>query len=1836
MAGSHRGRLVDLALSQGWLHLSQADSAFQMLSQARASGHSVRIGQALVHAGALNEAQVHSLLEQLGLAVFQCQQCQQAFNGPLQSTGHLRCPQDGQALIRSGTLQVNGDLGLGEASSYVNAVSQQHAHSSVSNQDLRQSTSQGSVTQPAPQGKYDLGKELGRGGMGAVYLAQDRELNRDVAMKVILSVDKVDAIDRFREEARLTGQLEHPNIIPVHELGVQGDQPFFTMKFVRGQSLEQLIKAHAQGEAGFSLARTLGLFLKILDGVGFAHAHNVIHRDLKPANIMLGEHGEVLVMDWGLAKALDPGSIDDNDRVASAQRQKGRIQSLRQAGGDSAWTMDGAITGTPGYMAPEQADGEADKVDFRSDIFSLGCILYEMLTFQRTFPGSAVQALKRTFEGKYDDPIQACKAIPLPVELAAIVRKSLHPQRSGRYQSIDGFHKDIESFLEGRSVSAHSDSLPVQIYKWMKRNPTITISSVVVIVAIAVVGAYIFLRSSTLRLKIQTKLEQRLASFQRDLDLEKPDLVIHLGDKRYPLKSEQAELELELWPPGIRELKVTCDDPRFSMPGGKFLKLESGGTQALSLTIQRKMGALPIQFSADTLFDVEATATHVPYVKDPPLFAQKSSRFGLLPTGEYRIRLSQPGVFPIVRTLKVTADASLQPRFQPLPEKNSLMLRNLESDIKDIAVADVNHDGFLDLVYAARNELTVLTLERHPQVLWSRNIQFKSHATNVVGNTLALLDFEGLGDLSLAYHDGSAIHLLNAATGQHRDDFSVTEARIRALDLDHDGRDELITATSYRGIQAFNGQGQRLWGRMTGKYAYWSEIHALPDTRSDNKSGVLVSAPQPLKGYFIDSEGRIVWRREFGDNSGGILRPLTQKGQDPKVLVLGKTNCKVLDGMTGEVLRTLSERFGRTMAGQFQGDETVVMNLGPKAIECWTGDLRTKLWSYAAKAASVGAFGDIDCDGQKEFIIAVNANAREQSVQLIALDKTGRLRHSLEIGSKNLGFSQLPPLVVSVDSLIKPSILFARGRKLGLYQFEARSFQILKARRRVLDLDDDGRLEILDVLPGRDIQVSGSLQWSLNKGTLSELMISPATMCIADVNRDGVKDIVYHGLLSFDATDKGSKDYCLLGLNGKDGQLLFREPCLGQIWHTVVADEGHANGPVILFFGKLSTGEEVVQKWRFKEDQGLIKAGPNSPWQISDGAPVYVQGSPSFVAIGDRRFKVGVLSLKDDSQVIKAWNPKLKSMKAPVAPAALMYHEGDVFVCDAYGHLYKAPRSGDIVQIKALDEAPRQMIVRKKGASDELVLVCDEGEFSVVDLKSMKLQGNFSLKAYKETGRIRVFSKDLTGDQVDELAVSFKAGGFVILDGQDFNTVLAASRYNRVPPIYDNFALAPQIIDADNDGALDFVQFTTRGTLFLSNLKATMQKMRDNQLVSDNQAINLQLFLRAARYWPSTALLKTRLKALPNRQRQVAVAMCHESLQSKLAARLKSDETAAAHLLDIGRKAALGQSLNEALLLRRSRRFFSNSLLSFCNRLSNYSLESRGVLLGHLRDAFDGQADSKQALIDLAKTQQGLGQSEAARETLETALALFPKDPSFRELYSRNRIMQALRKHWSFERVIPRKILEAALRVCETETLHFAYLWICMQRNFQPKLGYDGHHRRALEVAEHKAIAHAHWAYLLYEQHSRQARKNAQLQKLALEAVDKALKLAPRDLQVRAVAALVQATLRPSVEVLKELNAAIARGFDDPIIRRFKLYRARAELSLLRGDFEGSVKDLIRSLKAAPPSVYHDRDMLVFADTLRRKRQSALARVLLKQVQFSENQQLAKQAKALLTQLGGQ
>jgi serine/threonine-protein kinase len=304
----------------------------------------------------------------------------------------------------------------------------------------------------AAAARYHIDGEIARGGMGAILKGRDTDLGRAIAVKVLLETHagKTDLVQRFVEEAQIAGQLQHPGIAPVYELGQLADKrPYFTMKLVKGKTLANLLAAR-KGVAE-EQPKYLGIFAQVCQTLAYAHARGVIHRDLKPANIMVGAFGEVQVMDWGLAKVLREDGADDK---ASRERQRPEevsvIQTQRSAGTPEvgAPTQAGSVLGTPAYMAPEQARGDVELVDQRADVFGLGAILCAILTGQPPFTGPNAEAMRKARTAQLADAFGRLDGCGAEAELIGLARRCLAAEPWDRPRDAGGVAAAVTAYQD--------------------------------------------------------------------------------------------------------------------------------------------------------------------------------------------------------------------------------------------------------------------------------------------------------------------------------------------------------------------------------------------------------------------------------------------------------------------------------------------------------------------------------------------------------------------------------------------------------------------------------------------------------------------------------------------------------------------------------------------------------------------------------------------------------------------------------------------------------------------------------------------------------------------------------------------------------------------------------------------------------------------------------------------------------------------------------------------------------------------------------------------------------------------------------------------------------------------------------------------------------------------------------------------------------------------------------------------------------------------------------------------------------------------------------------------
>lgn len=340
--------------------------------------------------------------------------------------------------------------------------------------------------------RFKILRPHAKGGLGEVFVAKDQELNREVALKEIQPkfADDTGSRSRFRLEAEVTGNLEHPGIVPVYGLGQYADgRPFYAMRFIRGASLKEAIEQFhtrfpaskspmSEGEAVLELRKLLGRFVDVCNAIEYAHSRGVLHRDLKPGNVVLGKYGETLVVDWGLAKALGKTEIVDASQAP--------VTPSSESG--SAPTMLGSAIGTPAYMSPEQAAGRVNELGPATDVYSLGATLYHLLTGQTPVQGKNVAAtLQYVQSGEYPTPRQVRADVPRPLE--AVCLRAMALKAENRYAAPLALAEDIERWLADEPVKAHRESIFSHASRWIRKHRAWAMSGGVALALVALVSS---------------------------------------------------------------------------------------------------------------------------------------------------------------------------------------------------------------------------------------------------------------------------------------------------------------------------------------------------------------------------------------------------------------------------------------------------------------------------------------------------------------------------------------------------------------------------------------------------------------------------------------------------------------------------------------------------------------------------------------------------------------------------------------------------------------------------------------------------------------------------------------------------------------------------------------------------------------------------------------------------------------------------------------------------------------------------------------------------------------------------------------------------------------------------------------------------------------------------------------------------------------------------------------------------------------------------------------------------------------------------------------------------
>ncbi|MBI4559468.1 MAG: protein kinase [Candidatus Hydrogenedentes bacterium] len=446
-----------------------------------------------------------------------------------------------------------GTLELTDSGSILTRPGPQPAHIEIGELDVR-------AVEETP-GRYSNISEYARGGMGRVLLVHDQHFGRNVALKELLPAQSSSPeaatetpispvrlsapyVARFLQEARITGQLEHPSIVPVYELGHRRDGTlYYTMKLVRGQTLSKTL---AQAGALENRLKFVNHFLGLCHAIAYAHDRGVIHRDIKPGNVMVGEFGETVVIDWGLAKIKGQNDLisDDLQKTLHGLRLGEETELTK--------TTYGHALGTPNYMPPEQALGQIDHVDERSDVYALGAVLYELLTGKPPYNASTVQGILDRVISQSPAPITSLEP-NAPAELVAICERAMQRRPEERYQSAKELAAEVDRFLTGAMVQAYSYGFGEHLRRFVKRHRAAVTTTAAAAAAVMVLGILSYVQV------VQAKDEALLA---RDAEREQREVAQTAREKEESLR-EEAQRQLYTMSIMLAESKV--EDNRYDL-----------------------------------------------------------------------------------------------------------------------------------------------------------------------------------------------------------------------------------------------------------------------------------------------------------------------------------------------------------------------------------------------------------------------------------------------------------------------------------------------------------------------------------------------------------------------------------------------------------------------------------------------------------------------------------------------------------------------------------------------------------------------------------------------------------------------------------------------------------------------------------------------------------------------------------------------------------------------------------------------------------------------------------------------------------------------------------------------------------------------------------------------------------------------------------------------------------------------------------------------------------------------------------------------------------------------
>ncbi|VGO23118.1 serine/threonine-protein kinase [Pontiella sulfatireligans] len=415
-----------------------------------------------------------------------------------------------------------------------------------------------------PADRYSATKKLNQGGMKAIWEVDDHRTARKVAMALIQDskIASEDDIDSFLYEARLTANLQHPNIIPIYDIALdENGNPYFTMKSLKGETLGEIIRQLSNNNQEYRLrytnTRLLAVFLKVCNAIDYAHTKGVIHLDLKPSNVNIGDFGDVQVLDWGLSTLIthlneydgEPVSWQSMDDVSLENGQTLTRYLERTA---KRREFKNVVGGTPGYMSPEQAQGVPSDIDFQTDVYMLGAMLYEILTYHCPLEGATVkEVLQKTVRGDFPPPGKCSPELRIPPALAAIAMKAMATDPADRYPNVAAMIRDIHSFQDGFATIAENPTFITHATLLVKRHKLAVslIATTLAIIAVVLAQSFSSIKNSErVAIDALAELKQKNDYIEATAQKVAPDYLdlMMQQEKDYDFKEAEQSLDTGL------------------------------------------------------------------------------------------------------------------------------------------------------------------------------------------------------------------------------------------------------------------------------------------------------------------------------------------------------------------------------------------------------------------------------------------------------------------------------------------------------------------------------------------------------------------------------------------------------------------------------------------------------------------------------------------------------------------------------------------------------------------------------------------------------------------------------------------------------------------------------------------------------------------------------------------------------------------------------------------------------------------------------------------------------------------------------------------------------------------------------------------------------------------------------------------------------------------------------------------------------------------------------------------------------------------------------------------